>query len=136
MTAMHDRQADAGDRAEHRNADEADDRQPELPALDAEDAAQVGELEQADGRGDHDRRQRAVGQVLAADSAPAAAAAPPPRRRPRRSAASCAPAASATGVRDELLLIGNPWNSPAARLAAPRPTISWFGSTWVRVFAA
>ena len=40
-----------------------------------------------------------------------------------------APAASATGVREELLLIGNPWNSPAARLAAPSPTISWFGST-------
>src|SRR5678809_153420 len=42
-----------------------------------------------------------------------------------------APAASATGVRDELLLIGNPWKKPAARLAAPRPTISWFGSTAV-----
>ncbi len=44
--------------------DEADDRQPEFPALDAEDAAQVGELEQADGRGDHHRRQRAGRQVL------------------------------------------------------------------------
>ncbi|MNL54151.1 hypothetical protein D3C87_1774580 [compost metagenome] len=40
-----------------------------------------------------------------------------------------APAASATGVRDELLLMANPWNKPAARLATPRPTISWFGST-------
>ncbi|MOA59701.1 hypothetical protein D3C78_1843840 [compost metagenome] len=40
-----------------------------------------------------------------------------------------APAASATGVREELLLIANPWNSPAARLAIPNPTISWFGST-------
>ena len=47
-----------------------------------------------------------------------------------------APAASATGVRDELLLIGNPWKRPPARLAAPRPIISWFGSTCVRVFAA
>ena len=47
-----------------------------------------------------------------------------------------APAASATGVREELLLIGNPWKKPAARLAAPRPTISWFGSTAVRVRAA
>ena len=46
------------------------------------------------------------------------------------------PAASATGVREELLLIGNPWNSPVARLAAPRAIISWFGSTWVRVLAA
>jgi ABC-type uncharacterized transport system permease subunit len=35
-----------------------------------------------------------------------------------------APAASATGVRDELLLIGNPWKNPAARFAAPRPIIS------------
>ena len=40
-----------------------------------------------------------------------------------------APAASATGVRDELLLIGKPWKNPAARLAAPSPTISWLGST-------
>jgi hypothetical protein len=40
-----------------------------------------------------------------------------------------APAASATGVRDELLLIGMPWKKPAARLATPRPIISWFGST-------
>ena len=29
------------------------------------------------------------------------------------------PAASATGVRDELLLIGMPWKKPAARLASP-----------------
>ena len=48
----------------------------------------------------------------------------------------CAPAVSATGVREELLLIGKPWNRPAARLAAPRPIISWFGSTVLRVFAA
>ena len=47
-----------------------------------------------------------------------------------------APAASATGVREELLLMGKPWKKPAARLAAPRPTISWFGSTAVRVRAA
>ena len=47
-----------------------------------------------------------------------------------------APAASATGVRDELLLIGKPWKNPAARLAAPRPTISWLGSTGVSRRAA
>ncbi|MNI26618.1 hypothetical protein D3C73_803280 [compost metagenome] len=35
-----------------------------------------------------------------------------------------APAASATGVRDELLLMGKPWNRPLARLATPNPTIS------------
>ena len=37
-----------------------------------------------------------------------------------------APACSATGVRDELLLIENPWKKPAATLAAPRAIISWF----------
>ena len=47
-----------------------------------------------------------------------------------------APAASATGVREELLLIGNPWKNPAARLAAPSPTISWLGSTEAPVRAA
>ena len=35
------------------------------------------------------------------------------------------PAWSATAVRDPLVLTGNPWNSPAAMLAAPMPTISW-----------
>ena len=40
-----------------------------------------------------------------------------------------APAASATGVRDELLLTGMPWKKPAAKFATPRPTISRFGST-------
>ena len=45
----------------------------------------------------------------------------------------CEPAASATGVRDELLLMGKPWNRPTARLVAPSATISWFGSTgWRR----
>ena len=32
-----------------------------------------------------------------------------------------APAASATGVREELLLIGKPWKNPAARFAIPSP---------------
>ena len=36
---------------------------------------------------------------------------------------------SATGVRDELLEIGKPWNSPVARLAAPSARSSWFWST-------
>ena len=36
-----------------------------------------------------------------------------------------APARSATAVREALVLTGNPWNSPAARLAAPMPSISW-----------
>ena len=47
------------------------------------------------------------------------------------SGVSCerAPAEMATGVRDALLLIGKPWNRPAARLAAPRATSSWLAST-------
>ena len=40
-----------------------------------------------------------------------------------------APAASATGVRDELLLIEILGKNPAAKLAAPSPTISWLAST-------
>ena len=39
------------------------------------------------------------------------------------------PARSATELREALVLTGNPWNSPAATLAAPIPTISWFAST-------
>jgi hypothetical protein len=50
------------------------------------------------------------------------------------SGVSCvrAPAEMATGVRDALLLIGKPWNRPAARLAAPRATNSWLASTTSR----
>ena len=39
------------------------------------------------------------------------------------------PADSATGVREELLLIEKPWKKPAPRLAEPRPIISWLGLT-------
>ena len=47
----------------------------------------------------------------------------------------CAPAASATGVRDELLLIGIPEKNPVARFAAPRPisSRSWFTSSPRRI---
>ena len=72
------------------------------------DSHKVGDLDQADGRSDDDRRQCGVGQVLGAGSAPASSS------RATTSApttpVNCvrAPAASATGVRDELLLIGKP----------------------------
>ena len=36
-----------------------------------------------------------------------------------------APARSATAVREPLVLTGKPWNRPAARFAAPMPSISW-----------
>ena len=39
-----------------------------------------------------------------------------------------APADSATGVRELLLLTGKPWDKPVAMLAAPRATSSWLGS--------
>ncbi len=40
-----------------------------------------------------------------------------------------APAATATGVREELEEMAKPWNRPAARLAAPRARSSWLAST-------
>jgi hypothetical protein len=40
-----------------------------------------------------------------------------------------APACTATGVLEELLLIGKPWNKPVAVLAAPSAISSWLGST-------
>ncbi|MNT19945.1 hypothetical protein D3C72_1552330 [compost metagenome] len=55
----HDGQADALDGAEHGHADGTDNRQPAFPALDAIDPAQVGDFDQANGRGDHDCRQGA-----------------------------------------------------------------------------
>ena len=64
MTAMHDGDADARDRAEHGDAGGADDRQPEFPLLDPIDAREVGELEQADRRRDHHCGEGRVGQVL------------------------------------------------------------------------
>ena len=47
-----------------------------------------------------------------------------------------APDRSATAVREPLVLTGNPWNSPAARFAAPIPTISPFPSISCPVRAA
>src|SRR5262249_36027668 len=127
----HDGEPDARDRAQHRHADEADDRQPELPALDAPDAA---------------RRAASPAVRRRAGATTTAARAGVGKWRSRLGAASSkaatpsapmipvswvfAPDASATGVRDELLLIGKPRKKPAARLAAPSPTISWLGLTY------
>ena len=47
-----------------------------------------------------------------------------------------APDRSATAVRDPLVLTGNPWNSPAARFAAPIPIISPLPRTSCPVRAA
>ena len=58
-----DRQTNPGDRPEHGDADEAEDRQPELPALDAVDPFEIGDLEQADCRCNDDRSQRGAGQM-------------------------------------------------------------------------
>ena len=95
------------DRAQQRHADGAGNREPEFPALNAINPAQVGELEKPDRRCDHYRGQRAGGQVPKQDrryqQQQGTASAP-------TTPVSCvlAPAASATGVRDELLLIGKP----------------------------
>ena len=43
-----------------------------------------------------------------------------------------APARSATAVREALVLTGKPWKRPAARLAAPMPSISWSPCTSCR----
>jgi hypothetical protein len=94
------------------------------------------DLEQANGRGDDHRRQRAghgqVVQQAGRHSSSAATASAPTTPV----SWVLAPAASATGVREALALMAKPWNKPAARLAAPRPTISWFGSTYAPVLAA
>ena len=58
------RDADAGNHTEHSNAYKTDNRKPEFPLLNAEDATQVCEFEQANGRGVHDRSERAAGQIL------------------------------------------------------------------------
>jgi hypothetical protein len=129
-----DRDPDAGNRAEERDAGEADDRQPELPSLDAVEPPQVANFEETDGGRNDDGRERGIGQVLqqvgrcdqqhgdrecADDAGELVFARPLPRRRARRAAAD-----------------GKPWNRPPARFATPSPTISWFGSTLVFVFAA
>ena len=50
----HDRQPDARDSTENGHPHETDNGQPELPTLDAIDADKVGDLDQADSRGDND----------------------------------------------------------------------------------
>ena len=103
----HDRERDAGDGAKQSDTRETDHRQPELPALDAIDATQIRDFEQADGRGDNDGRKAVFGRYWsrsgASTSSSAMATAP-------TTPVSCvlAPAASATGVREELLLMGKP----------------------------
>ena len=68
---MSDRQADARNRAENCNADEADDREPEFPGLDAEDSNEIGDLDQTNGRSDNDRSQcRQWAESSQPDSAP------------------------------------------------------------------
>ena len=59
-----DRETNAGDHPEYRDTNEANDRQPELPALDAIDPPEVGDLDQADGGGDDDGSERRIRQVL------------------------------------------------------------------------
>jgi len=64
MTAMTIAMPMPGNHTKHGNADKADNGQPEFPLLDAEDATQVCEFKQANGRGDDDRSERATRQIL------------------------------------------------------------------------
>jgi hypothetical protein len=59
-----DGQADARDCPEHGDTDRAQDRQPELPALDPVDTGEIAELEQSDCGGDDHRCERRIGEVL------------------------------------------------------------------------
>ena len=119
----HDREANARDCAKNGDARETDDRKPELLALNPIKSAQTRHLDQADRRGDDDAYQRHIGKMLqearSGDQEEATASAP-------TTPVNCVrdPAASATGVRDELLLMGNPWKNPAARFATPSSIIS------------
>jgi hypothetical protein len=113
-----DGEADALDRAERDDAEEARHRQPELPPLYPIDAPQIGELEHLDRRRNHHRRERRHRQVceqVGANTSNSAIEIAP------TTPVSCdfEPAATATGVRDALLLTGNPWRKPVARFTAP-----------------
>src|SRR4029077_16862519 len=56
--------SDAGNHTKHRNADKADNGQPEFPLLDAEDATQVCEFEQPNGCRNDYRSERTTRQIL------------------------------------------------------------------------
>ena len=62
--AMCDGEANSRNHSEHRHADKADHRQPELPLLNPIDSLEVGDLKQADRGGDDDGRQCSGGQML------------------------------------------------------------------------
>ncbi len=53
-----------GNGTQYRHADEADDGEPELPALNAIDAPQIADFDQSDGRRDDDSGQCRAGQML------------------------------------------------------------------------
>ena len=104
-------------------------RDRELAAPHDPEAPQAGHVEQADARDDDDRGEhghRQVGDEPGHEHEHREHEARPPRRR---SAASCAPACSATAVRELLVLTGKPLKRPAATFAAPMPMISWLSST-------
>ena len=84
-------------------------------------APHAGDVDEADHGRDDDRRERSVRQVVEQPGGEQQDDA----RQPRPTSAGqlrSRPAASATGVRDELLESGKPWNSPVAALAAPSAT--------------
>ena len=87
-----------------------DDREREVDAVDAREPAQRRQIDEADHRRDHDGGERRVGRFSIS---------PSPTTSTIASATAAttpvswvfAPAASATGVRDELLESGKPWKA-------------------------
>ena len=89
----------------------------------------IGDVHQRERGRDHDGGERGLRQVLQQRRQEQQQHDHDRRRRRARSPGDFEPACSATAVREPLAEIANPWNSPAATLAAPIPIISWFGST-------
>jgi hypothetical protein len=98
-----DGQPYARDGTKNGNTHQTDDRQPELPTLNPINSNEVGDLDQTDSRGDHDRGQcggRQVLQQIGSDQQQ--------QRHSKRADDPCQLCSRSTGVRDELLLIGKP----------------------------
>ena len=131
-----DRHRDAGQHAEHDDADEGGDRQRELGPAQRGRAARVPGMSASEidaaittaarvGCGRFRSRPGASSRIRVIAAAPTSPV-----------TWVLAPACSATAVREPLVLTGKPWNSPPPMLAAPIPIISRSPSTAWPVRAA
>ncbi len=119
------RDDDALEDADERDPEEAQDREDELGLPDPPEPAQLGEVEEADRRGDDDGREDRLGIDWTSPGTKTSIA--------RTSAAATIPAScvfapdwTATAVRDPLELTGKPEKNPTATFAEPMPASSWF----------